>query len=43
VSAHWHGAHGSYSGSGFKMIDVEGQQFRVLLGTKPGDAAPRLS
>ena len=35
VIAHFHGAHGQYSGSGYKMVDVEGQQFRVLLGSKP--------
>eukprot|EP01036_Dinobryon_divergens_P025999 gene25999-34599_t len=35
VVAHFHGAHGLYSGSGFKTIDVEGQKFRVLLGTSP--------
>lgn len=35
VIAHFHSIHGLYSGSGFKMIDVEGQKFRVLLGTSP--------
>jgi hypothetical protein len=33
VSAHFHSTHGLYSGSGYKSISVEGQQFRVLLGT----------
>ena len=33
--AHFHGAHGQFSGSGFKTIDVEGQQFTVLMGTSP--------
>lgn len=31
--AHFHGAHGQFSGSGYKLIDVEGQKFRVLLGS----------
>ena len=36
VMAHFHGAHGQFSGSGYKMIEVEGgQKFRVLLGTSP--------
>lgn len=37
VVAHYHSTHGTYSGSGFKMIDVEGQRFRVLLGTDPSE------
>ena len=39
VIAHFHGSHGLYSGSGFKIIDVEGQKFRVLLGTSPEEVA----
>lgn len=39
VIAHFHGSHGLYSGSGFKTIDVEGQKFRVLLGTSPEEVA----
>lgn len=35
VSAHYHSKHGTYSGTGYKTIDVEGQKFRVLLGTSP--------
>ena len=35
VSAHYHGSHGQFSGSGYKMIDVEGQIFKVLMGTDP--------
>ena len=37
VIAHFHSAHGQFSGSGYKMIDVEGQKFRVLLGTCPDE------
>lgn len=39
VSAHYHSVHGLYSGSGFKNIEVEGQSFRVLLGTTPEEVA----
>ncbi|KAJ1403080.1 hypothetical protein B484DRAFT_405212 [Ochromonadaceae sp. CCMP2298] len=39
VSAHFHGAHGLYAGTGFKTIDVEGQRFRVLLGTSPEEVS----
>jgi hypothetical protein len=35
--AHFHGSHGMFSGSGYKEIDVEGQKFRVLLGTSPDE------
>jgi hypothetical protein len=35
VIAHYHSKHGQFSGSGFKVIEVEGQKFRVLLGTSP--------
>lgn len=35
VIAHFHAAHGNYSGTGFKWIDVEGKKFRVLLGASP--------
>ncbi len=35
LSAHFHSIHGEFSGSGFKDIEVEGQSFRVLLGTSP--------
>ncbi|CAN0387595.1 unnamed protein product, partial [Phaeothamnion confervicola] len=39
VSAHYHARHGKFAGSGFKMIDVEGQKFQVLLGTSPDEVA----
>lgn len=35
VAAHFHASHGQFSGSGYKIIDVEGQKFRVLMGTSP--------
>jgi hypothetical protein len=35
VVAHYHSAHGEYSGSGYKVIDVEGQRFNLLLGYSP--------
>ena len=35
VMAHYHGSHGEFSGTGFKTIEVEGQQFRVLMGSCP--------
>lgn len=35
VSAHFHSSHGQYSGSGVKVINVEGQKFKVLMGTNP--------
>lgn len=35
VVAHYHSAHGQFSGSGYKEIEVEGMKFRVLLGTNP--------
>jgi hypothetical protein len=35
VSAHFHASHGAFAGTGYKDIDVEGQSFRVLLGTSP--------
>lgn len=35
VVAHFHSAHGQFSGSGYKEIEVEGMKFRVLLGTDP--------
>ena len=37
VIAHFHGAHGMYSGEGYKMIEVEGskKKYRVLLGVSP--------
>jgi len=37
VAAHFHSKHGQYNGTGFKMIEVEGQQFKVLLGTSPAE------
>lgn len=37
VIAHFHSTHGAYSGSGFKTIDVEGQKFKVLLGSNPSE------
>ena len=33
VSVHFDLAHGAFSGTGYKEIDVEGQRFRVLMGT----------
>jgi hypothetical protein len=39
VQAHFHSTHGQYSGQGYKEIDVEGQSFRVLLGTSPEEVA----
>lgn len=33
LNAHFHSAHGTYSGSGYKEIEVEGRKFNVLLGT----------
>jgi len=35
VSAHFLSSHGIFSGTGYTTIDVEGQQFRVLMGTSP--------
>lgn len=35
VSAHFLGSHGAFSGTGFTTIEVEGQAFRVLMGTSP--------
>jgi len=35
VIAHYHSKHGQFSGTGYKVIEVEGQKFRVLLGTSP--------
>jgi len=35
VGAHYLSAHGAFSGTGYKDIDVDGQSFRVLLGTSP--------
>eukprot|EP00597_Dinobryon_sp_UTEXLB2267_P007799 CAMPEP_0170094978 /NCGR_PEP_ID=MMETSP0019_2-20121128/27629_1 /TAXON_ID=98059 /ORGANISM="Dinobryon sp., Strain UTEXLB2267" /LENGTH=382 /DNA_ID=CAMNT_0010316515 /DNA_START=226 /DNA_END=1375 /DNA_ORIENTATION=+ len=39
VVAHFHSSHGLYSGSGYKLIEVEGQKFNVLLGTAPEEIA----
>eukprot|EP00953_Heterococcus_sp_UTEX-ZZ885_P022348 12371-Heterococcus_DN1.PRE.2 len=39
VVAHHHAKHGKFAGSGFKNINVEGQKFRVLLGTSPEEVA----
>ncbi|CAM9592133.1 unnamed protein product, partial [Choristocarpus tenellus] len=39
MSGHHASVHGHLSGSGFEMIDVEGQKFRVLLGTNPDEVA----
>lgn len=33
VSVHHHGTHGEFSGTGYKTIEVEGQKFRVLMGS----------
>jgi hypothetical protein len=35
VSAHFHSTHGKYQGNGYKVIDVEGQKFNLLLGYSP--------
>lgn len=35
VSTHFETSHGAFSGTGYKNIDVEGQSFRVLMGTSP--------
>lgn len=35
ISAHYHSTHGVYSGSGLKIVAVEGQSFKVLMGTDP--------
>jgi hypothetical protein len=32
---HFNSFHGQYSGTGYKTIDIEGQKFKVLLGTVP--------
>ena len=37
VSAHFLSAHGIFSGTGFTTIEVEGQKFRVLMGTSPDE------
>ena len=37
ICAHYHITHGRLSGSGFQEIEVEGQRFRVLLGTSPSE------
>ncbi len=39
VQAHFHSAHGQYSGTGLKTVEIEGQQFRVLLGTSPEEVS----
>lgn len=39
VTEHYDGTHGVYSGAGYKMIEVEGAEFRVLLGTDPQQVA----
>jgi hypothetical protein len=33
VSTHFQTAHGEYSGTGYKVIEVEGEKFKVLMGT----------
>lgn len=35
LAAHYESAHGRFSGQGYRTIDVEGQRFRVLVGTDP--------
>jgi len=35
VNAHYLSVHGTFSGTGYKDIDVDGQSFRVLMGTSP--------
>ncbi len=35
LNAHFAVAHGQYSGTGFRTVDVEGQKFRVLVGADP--------
>jgi len=39
VATHFASKHGAYSGTGFKTIDVEGQNFRVLMGTDPEEVS----
>jgi len=35
IAAHFESTHGQYSGNGYMNIEVEGQNFRVLMGTDP--------
>jgi hypothetical protein len=35
LDVHFVSVHGQYSGTGFKTIDIEGQKFKVLMGTVP--------
>jgi hypothetical protein len=37
VSVHYQLAHGTFSGTGYKMIEVEGMEFKVLMGTDPSE------
>lgn len=37
VSTHYQLVHGTFSGTGYKMIEVEGMEFKVLMGTDPAE------
>ena len=39
VDSHFQILHGQYSGNGFKIIDVDGQKFKVLLGISPDEVS----
>lgn len=39
VAAHFQSTHGEFSGNGYKQIEVEGLQFKVLMGTDPDEVA----
>lgn len=39
VAAHFQSSHGAYSGNGYKQIEVEGRNFKVLMGTDPDEVA----
>lgn len=39
VSTHFQLSHGEFSGNGYKIINVEGENFRVLMGTNADEVA----
>jgi hypothetical protein len=39
LMTHYDTVHGDFSGSGYKTINVEGMEFRVLMGTRPEDVS----
>jgi len=39
VAAHYQSTHGTFSGNGYKQIEVEGLKFKVLMGTDPDEVA----